>query len=66
MNVNVNVFWSQELQRKQRQEVGKLVGEELQQYKIKGSEVDWVQALGTKTKANSLISVKRYALINNT
>jgi hypothetical protein len=50
-----------ELERRQRKEVARLQGEDLKQYTIKGSEVDWKQALNitTKNKSANLISVKR-------
>ncbi|KAI8441011.1 hypothetical protein MSG28_009284 [Choristoneura fumiferana] len=48
---------AKELERKQRKELSKLMGEDLAQYRIKGSDQDWGQALAA-TKAKALVSVK--------
>ncbi|KOB78767.1 Uncharacterized protein OBRU01_00980 [Operophtera brumata] len=49
---------AKELERKQRKELSRLMGEDLMQYRIKGSDLDWGTALdGTKQK--HLVSVKR-------
>ncbi|XP_072945404.1 RNA cytidine acetyltransferase [Epargyreus clarus] len=48
---------AKELERKQRKELSKLMGEDLAQYRIKGSDLDWGQALASSKKAN-LVSVK--------
>uniref|UniRef100_A0A2A4JQT3 RNA cytidine acetyltransferase n=1 Tax=Heliothis virescens TaxID=7102 RepID=A0A2A4JQT3_HELVI len=48
---------AKDLERKQRKELSRLMGEDLAQYRIKGSDLDWGQALaGTKQK--QLVSVK--------
>lgn len=48
---------AKELERKQRKELSRLMGEDLAQYRIKGSDLDWGQALaGSKQK--QLVSVK--------
>lgn len=41
------------------------MGEDLAQYRIKGSDLDWGQALAG-TKAKQLVSVKRYCELANT
>ncbi|XP_061717144.1 RNA cytidine acetyltransferase [Cydia pomonella] len=48
---------AKELERKQRKELSKLMGEDLAQYRIKGSDMDWGQALAA-SKAKGLVSVK--------
>lgn len=49
----------QELKVKQQQELKKLKEENLSQYAIKGSEEDWMQALGPSgKKLKNIISVK--------
>ncbi|XP_026330911.1 RNA cytidine acetyltransferase [Hyposmocoma kahamanoa] len=48
---------AKELERKQRKELSKLMGEDLAQYRIKGSDLDWGQAL-TGSKQKTLVSVK--------
>ncbi|XP_063384664.1 RNA cytidine acetyltransferase [Cydia fagiglandana] len=48
---------AKELERKQRKELSKLMGEDLAQYRIKGSDMDWGQALAA-SKAKGLLSVK--------
>ncbi|XP_049878626.1 RNA cytidine acetyltransferase [Pectinophora gossypiella] len=48
---------AKELERKQRKELSKLMGEDLAQYRIKGSDLDWNQAL-TASKQKHLVSVK--------
>ncbi|CAD0203500.1 unnamed protein product [Chrysodeixis includens] len=48
---------AKELERKQRKELSRLMGEDLAQYRIKGSDLDWGQALAG-TKAKQLVSVK--------
>ncbi|KAL0829742.1 hypothetical protein ABMA28_003234 [Loxostege sticticalis] len=48
---------AKELERKQRKELSKLMGEDLAQYRIKGSEVDWQQSLAA-SKQKHLVSVK--------
>ncbi|XP_052749947.1 RNA cytidine acetyltransferase [Galleria mellonella] len=48
---------AKELERKQRKELSKLMGEDLAQYRIKGSDLDWGQALAGSNK-KSLVSVK--------
>ena len=50
----------QDLERKQRKELSRLLGEDLAQYRIKGSDLDWGQAL-TGKQAKGLVSVKRYS-----
>ncbi|XP_053616527.1 RNA cytidine acetyltransferase [Plodia interpunctella] len=48
---------AKELERKQRKELSRLMGEDLAQYRIKGSDMEWGQALaGSKQK--HLVSVK--------
>jgi N-acetyltransferase 10 len=50
----------QELKLKQQQELKKLKRENLSQYAIKGSEEEWLQALGSSgKKQKNIISVKR-------
>lgn len=50
----------QELKFKQQQELKKLKQENLSQYAIKGSEDEWLQALGSSgKKQKNIISVKR-------
>jgi hypothetical protein len=50
----------QELKFKQQQELKKLKQENLSQYVIKGSEEEWVQALGSSgKKLKNIVSVKR-------
>jgi N-acetyltransferase 10 len=50
----------QELKFKQQQELKKLKQENLSQYAIKGSEEEWLQALGSSGKKQKhIISVKR-------
>ncbi|XP_028171316.1 RNA cytidine acetyltransferase isoform X3 [Ostrinia furnacalis] len=48
---------AKELERKQRKELSRLMGEDLAQYRIKGSEVDWQQSLAA-SKQKHLVSVK--------
>ncbi|CAK1542672.1 unnamed protein product [Leptosia nina] len=48
---------AKELERKQRKELSRLMGEDLSQYRIKGSDLDWGQAL-TSSSAKHLVSVK--------
>ncbi|CAF4951856.1 unnamed protein product [Pieris macdunnoughi] len=48
---------AKELERKQRKELSKLMGEDLAQYRIKGSDLDWGQALTTSNQKH-LVSVK--------
>ncbi|CAH2055842.1 unnamed protein product, partial [Iphiclides podalirius] len=48
---------AKELERKQRKELSRLMGEDLTQYRIKGSDLDWNQALAT-SKQKTLVSVK--------
>jgi N-acetyltransferase 10 len=53
-------FVLQELKFKQQQELKKLKQENLSQYAIKGSEEEWVQALGSSgKKLKNIVSVKR-------
>jgi len=50
----------QELKFKQQQELKKLKQENLSQYAIKGSEEEWVRALGSSgKKLKNVVSVKR-------
>ncbi len=46
--------------RKQRSEVQLLAGQDLTQYKVRGSEHDWQQALHTGTD-KKMVSIKRWA-----
>ncbi|KAM3966044.1 RNA cytidine acetyltransferase l(1)G0020 [Aphomia sociella] len=48
---------AKDLERKQRKELSRLMGEDLAQYRIKGSDLDWGQALAGANK-KSLVSVK--------
>lgn len=48
---------AKDLERKQRKELSKLMGEDLSQYRIKGSDLDWGQALAS-TKQKTILSVK--------
>ncbi|CAB3250902.1 unnamed protein product [Arctia plantaginis] len=48
---------AKELERKQRKELSRLMGEDLAQYSIKGSDLDWGKAL-TSSKQKQLVSVK--------
>ncbi|XP_048481373.1 RNA cytidine acetyltransferase [Plutella xylostella] len=48
---------AKELERKQRKELSRLMGEDLSQYRIKGNESDWKQALAA-TKQKTMLSVK--------
>ncbi|CAG9782247.1 unnamed protein product [Diatraea saccharalis] len=48
---------AKELERKQRKELSKLMGEDLAQYRIKGSDLDWGKALNN-SQQKSLVSVK--------
>ncbi|CAK1589155.1 unnamed protein product [Parnassius mnemosyne] len=48
---------AKELERKQRKELSRLMGEDLTQYRIKGSDLDWNQAL-TTSKQKNIVSVK--------
>ncbi|KAJ2945204.1 hypothetical protein O0L34_g9274 [Tuta absoluta] len=48
---------AKDLERKQRKELSKLMGEDLAQYRIKGNETDWKQALAV-SKQKHLVSVK--------
>lgn len=61
--VDINLNWTsilQELKFKQQQELKKLKQENLSQYAIKGSEAEWVRALGSSgKKLKNIVSVKR-------
>jgi N-acetyltransferase 10 len=63
MQMTSNIYRSpvlQELKFKQQQELEKLKRENLSQYAIKGSEEEWVQALGSSgKKLKNIVSVKR-------
>ncbi|XP_050672806.1 RNA cytidine acetyltransferase-like [Leptidea sinapis] len=48
---------AKELERKQRKELSKLMGEDLRQYSIKGGDLEWKQALAD-TKQKHIVSVK--------
>ncbi|RVE48128.1 hypothetical protein evm_007188 [Chilo suppressalis] len=48
---------AKELERKQRKELSRLMGEDLAQYRIKGSDLDWGQALKASSQ-KTLVSVK--------
>ncbi|XP_045778574.1 RNA cytidine acetyltransferase [Maniola jurtina] len=48
---------AKDLERKQRKELSRLMGEDLAQYRIKGSDLDWGQALNTSTQKH-IVSVK--------
>ncbi|KAG6446928.1 hypothetical protein O3G_MSEX004678 [Manduca sexta] len=48
---------AKELERKQRKELSRLMGEDLAQYRIKGSDMDWGQALAA-SKQKNIVSVK--------
>ncbi|XP_013171702.1 PREDICTED: polycomb protein l(1)G0020 [Papilio xuthus] len=48
---------AKELERKQRKELSRLMGEDLAQYSIRGSDLDWNNALNTNKQKN-IISVK--------
>ncbi|XP_045539427.1 RNA cytidine acetyltransferase [Papilio machaon] len=48
---------AKELERKQRKELSRLMGEDLAQYSIRGSDLDWNHALATNKQKN-IISVK--------
>ncbi|XP_013148565.1 PREDICTED: polycomb protein l(1)G0020 [Papilio polytes] len=48
---------AKELERKQRKELSRLMGEDLAQYRIRGSDLDWSNALDT-SKQKNIVSVK--------
>ncbi|XP_045504748.1 RNA cytidine acetyltransferase isoform X2 [Colias croceus] len=48
---------AKDLERKQRKELSRLMGEDLRQYSIKGSDLDWGKALNTSSQKH-LVSVK--------
>ncbi|XP_046970776.1 RNA cytidine acetyltransferase isoform X2 [Vanessa cardui] len=48
---------AKELERKQRKELSRLMGEDLAQYRIKGSDLDWGKALSVSNQ-KQLVSVK--------
>ncbi|XP_038218935.1 RNA cytidine acetyltransferase [Zerene cesonia] len=48
---------AKDLERKQRKELSRLMGEDLSQYSIKGSDLDWGKALNTSSQKH-LVSVK--------
>ena len=61
LTVNIQTQAAKEVADKQKKELESLQSMDLSQYSIKGSEQDWDQALGGRSKPG-VVSVKRLAL----